>query len=68
MKRARAGTERDKDKKKEKKRIENSAQASKVQQAVCQMHSKQLDNRYNEISDHSINTTTSCFQLMSDDY
>lgn len=57
--------ERDKDKKK---RVENSAQASKVQQAVCQMHSQQLDNRYNEISDHSINTTTSCFQLMSDDY
>lgn len=53
---------------KRQKRVEISAQASKVHQAVCQMHSQQLDNRYNEISDHSINTTTSCFQLMSDDY
>lgn len=47
---------------------QNSSGFQGISQAACQMQSRQLDNRYYEISDHSINTTTSCFQLMSDDY
>lgn len=39
-----------------------------VQQAACQTHSQQLDNRHWQTSAASINTTASCFPLMSDAY